>query len=858
MNRFHSVKTRLLYKLMQMKKYWKLRRLLMNTSNQMVVFKDKVSEIVWQEKGRDRAANDLLKASVSIVITSLIVVITIVLVENIIREKLNYPVTDNLPRKLLWMRDKYFFCYERLSLSSSYNDFMGVVAGIIALFIGLYYAAISSISGAIYSKTSQHIRDILSHETVGYTYLRSNTQLAMICVGFFIVSILGMGHSIIAIILVGIWASFSFVSFMLLGHRAFNFYDPAKLSGYIIHDVIHNINKCQYRSSTIAGYSREKVNKLSDLLDEIARLAHKDIASNGNSYAEIVKDTCRLISWYQELKRHIPYNSKWYGKKPEHKDWYQAEFQYIAEAKSTSTSLEPELVPDYYWLEDKHEIAVIQGFKNLLENGRFRLALSILSLSDKFIESLMKNDLIDRAMTHHERMLAVFTAFLSNPGSTSINEDIEVVAILEYIIVLKTRIALETIKHCKDHTYRNYDQILRSIDWSKDKSVYSGNFSFRMHNLVNWIRERMIYEQDIEDGIITPTWFLMQLISLEESRYLECIVNTLITQEILRHNQTIKSLSKVNNLQIKACFISEELEYWSKVENALHYLAASWNDFQLNKSIDDLQWPLVDFERVKSEVSSIRKQIILEMADSLPMDHPDSLPDYLGQFLHCLGDDIIQSMLQKDTSRFKAIFRKFFAHSLVKYDQLIAKIQFNTPYATSQYRQYSSIMLELLEISGYAKLLSELYGDSLIWNEVVQVWDSYFTIESNEAPDKLILMLKIAEHPLYFTDRDTIRIQWHNLVSQKLADLPKKKTKSTIRDHPFFGENCEVIHSSKFIRVIASSMGIYYERYDGIDVMLVEYLEPKFENVIERLVNRRQRTASELRNKLQAEEQTDE
>ncbi len=855
-------RSKLLYKLYQKKAYWNIQRAFRTKTILFNRYHNKLVNNIRQEKQGNKAARDLLKESRSLVLSSLLVVIIVLFFEGVIHKYLNYKVADKLPGMLLWLRNMYILAFNKINSSTSYTDFMGVTASIISIFTGLYYASISSISGAIYSKTSQQIRDIFSHETVGYTYLRSNTLLAIICLCFFIAGTVGLGQSLIAIFIVGIWVSFSIVSFLLLGNRAFNFYDPKSLSGYVVLDIIHCINKCQVTSrcnnETSQNLNKTKVAALVELLEELSGIINNEIAMRRSSYAEIIYNACRLISWYQEMKRHIPYDSKWYSEKRIHRDWYQSETQRIFIAKQTATTIDPDVVKDHYWLEDRLEKIIIKGFNSLLEQKQYNLAVNILVKSDSYLVSLMKNALVDKAISFHERLFRDFLIFLKSHNVTEADAHVDLVGIMDYLMILKQRIVLESIQHCKDNTYDNYQAILRKIKWRHSSSIYCGVFSFRILRLVSWLSERLRYEIEVEGKIISPAWYQLELISLEESCYLSRIIKTIIIDEIARHHERVSELKLIKNPRLMACFVSEELEYWKKTENALAVLNASWDDINTRKNIHDLQWPHIDITQTQSAVTSIKESMMLEMAECLELRYSDSLPDYFGQFMHILADYLIYLIINNEAGQFLSIYKKFFASSFFKYAQLFDKLDSRSPHVTIQFSLITSPLLELLDISGYAVLFSELHADSTIWDEVLNVWNEYFDNDKNDVQDKLVFMLNLEEQPLYYNDRDMIRIEWMRLVNEKLSSLPKTASKQRGTGYLYSGTHQEIIHSSALVRACASSYDEFHEGYDGIDMFLNVYLEERFKGIIQKLKHGRNGSVTRLNNDLHGSNDADE
>ena len=81
--------------------------------------------------------------------------------------------------------------YHEFALSipddSDYVTFLATVSGIGGVFIGLYYAGISTVSSSIYASVPNNVRDLLAQERVGNVYLRFLsfiTSLGLILIAF--------------------------------------------------------------------------------------------------------------------------------------------------------------------------------------------------------------------------------------------------------------------------------------------------------------------------------------------------------------------------------------------------------------------------------------------------------------------------------------------------------------------------------------------------------------------------------------------------------------------------------------------------------------------------------------------------
>src|SRR4030066_231483 len=69
---------------------------------------------------------------------------------------------------------KPFYNYINIKIpdDSDYVTFLATISGIGGVFIGLYYAGISGVGSAIYSRVPNNIRDLLARERIGNVYMR--------------------------------------------------------------------------------------------------------------------------------------------------------------------------------------------------------------------------------------------------------------------------------------------------------------------------------------------------------------------------------------------------------------------------------------------------------------------------------------------------------------------------------------------------------------------------------------------------------------------------------------------------------------------------------------------------------------
>jgi hypothetical protein len=157
----------------------------------------------------------------------------------------------------------------------------------------------------------------------------------------------------------------------------------------------------------------------------------------------------------------------------------------------------------------------------------------------------------------------------------------------------------------------------------------------------------------------------------------------------------------------KATIINRETEYWAKVEYQFYRLRQHWNELSADRRIDDLPWPKIDFkllEDSKTRRSNFLLKLMAEEATRLgAVTRPNSYPDFAGQFLHAVGEKLLASLIGNDADMVDESFGYFFASSLMQYDQLRAKANFDDWRGLAAIKVAIAPILDLMSLSGYSR-----------------------------------------------------------------------------------------------------------------------------------------------------------
>ena len=124
----------------------------------------------------------------------------------------------------------------------------------------------------------------------------------------------------------------------------------------------------------------------------------------------------------------------------------------------------------------------------------------------------------------------------------------------------------------------------------------------------------------------------------------------------------------------------------------------------------------------------------------------------------------------------------------------------------------SAVVLDIMDLSGYALLLAEYHQNSEIWKPVESVWRSYL----DNSPERLKLLAGVVtlEHIRFqIPHRGLLRTNWSTQVHEMLRQLPQGLPMG------MYSSSHRVQHPSPLVRYVARD-----EWTDGLDVFIGEFL----------------------------------
>ena len=131
-------------------------------------------------------------------------------------------------------------------------------------------------------------------------------------------------------------------------------------------------------------------------------------------------------------------------------------------------------------------------------------------------------------------------------------------------------------------------------------------------------------------------------------------------------------------------------------------------------------------------------------------------------------------------------------------------------------------LLDLMELSGYARLMADYHGNDQLWQIVVDAWDKYIAERGEQSPLPLLsTVIAFTEGAFEIPHRGLLRTNWHTRINYELSDVPRHEVYS--RHH--IGSHTEIDHDSSLVRVFSQEP--YGSSHDGIDIFIAFYLRSK-------------------------------
>lgn len=722
---------------------------------------------------------------------------------------------------------------------STYGTLLEVVIAVGGVFIGLYYAAISTIGGAIYARLPNDIRDLLAKEQVGNVYMRLLALLTSFGVCLLAFHTVGFEPIILAIPLLIAGAGVMIIGFVRLGARAFYFFDPTILSHRLFKQLFQYHRQVQaggYRwlDPSFQNYARQRAQNTIDTLTAVSDIAAEEPYLNGRPFADLCKNLLVFLCDYEKIKKSIPTGSLWYQQKYVHPDWYRTSDTKTSLAYETATVLQPETVNDFRWIESAILPIVRRCLEINMKEKRYPIVIELLNRLDIYVRLLAADHQIEYAFNLISDIFSWCEKFIFAEKDNLVTEEsLEHMQICANLATLPINVLLAYTRSLESYGQNTIRQRIRSINWKSEKSIYRAKFAGHILPRLEWMHSRLAFEKRIEGKIISAPWYLQELITQQEAENLCSVMICLCKKNCELYKYWIEVATSTKHPWLKAVIISTEWEYWNKFKYNIDTLNQLWNNLNSDQRIEGLPWPSLDFDELIAKSEEREKELLKLMSEENLLlsliSRPESYPDFAGQFLHTVGEAFLVAMGENDCELVETLFGRYFGGSLLQFD--IDKLRSEELGTDRQNLNNLKIaaapLLDLMDISGYAYLLSDYHDTSCLKEPIVEAWDKYLTGEQeNQRLQSLAAATLLSESGFEIEHRGINRTRWKKMIERLLRNVERREIPP---DPGMINIHVEPdtipVHESPLVRIFARDLD--FLSYDGIDIFLAKYIRQR-------------------------------
>ena len=723
---------------------------------------------------------------------------------------------------------------------SDYGNLLVAVIGIGAVFIGLYYAAISAVGGAIYARVPNNIRDLLAKEQVGNVYMRLLALLTSFAVCLLAFHTLDLEPILLAIPLFILGAGVMIIGFVRLGARAFYFFDPTILS----HRLFKQLFQC-HRQVQASGYrwfdrsfqnhAHRRAQTTIDTLTTVSEIAAKEPHLNGRPFADLCKNLLIFLSDYERGKKSIPTDSLWYGQKYVHPDWYRVDDTKTSLAHETATGLRPESVSDSRWIESAILPIVSRCLEINMEEKRYPIVIELLNRLDIYVRLIAAEHQIEYAFNLISDIFSWCEKLIfANEDNLVTEEPLEHMQICIQLAVMPISVLLAYVHAIESYGRNIIRQRIRGITWKSEKSIYRAGFAVHVLQRLEWMYPRLKFEKRVEGQIVSPIWYLEELVSQKEAENYHTAMLCFYEKIGELYKSWIESATSSKHPWLAATILSEESQYWNKLDHHTNILSQFWDDLNSDRRIEGIPWPSLGTD----ELTETRRQRGRELLELMSKENlllslisrPESYPDFAGQFLHTIGEALLSAMYENDYDTVEVLFKGYFNGSLLQFEQIRSEEGASDSQRQADLKIAVAPLLDLIDISGYVYLLSDYHAAPRLKEPIMKPWNEYLAQDLAESRLQfLALTVSISESVFGAGPRDINRTRWKQMIERLMAnverqEIPPDPNRIIIPPEP----DTVPVHESALVRIFAGrSQPFPYMPYDGIDIFITKYVHQR-------------------------------
>ena len=726
---------------------------------------------------------------------------------------------------LLWIVAPYTEFIPPLSSEAAYVQLLAVIAGVGGVFIGLYYTAITAAMTAVYAHMPATVRQLLLEERVGNSYLRLVATTTFLALILLTLRVVGATTSSVAAPVLTVLSGVGVFGFVKLGTWAFRLFDPTEISYLVFRNLRLSLNQVKaggyrWREPAFQEYSRQGGARGLRTLKDLAAVCQDSEHLRDDALAGLAAASLAFSELSVEARNRIPTTSRWFPEIYVQPDWYRASDSETSIAHVTGTLLRAKSRRDFWWVEKECVEVAMRALESFLARSRDQMARGLMLKFESYLGVLAQHGHLTEAKEIADQLHgAVMRVVLERPEVDE-TQCLNRVALVDCVGRLWVVVLLRAADWADSLGTGAPPELADSSAWLAPRTPYRLGLSAHAVPRAEWLFERLEYERMVQGAVVTPNWYLAELLAQPEAEALSTSLGVIFRDAPKRLSAVVDQLREGNASWPAACCLSVSLHYVRKAQTHLHRFKDAGDRLDKERRIAKLPWPADSFQELDEALTSSFVGVVEEMAGLLPRlpKRPNVLPDFPGQFLHTCVEEVFEVIVAGDVARMSRIFPSVFLGCLAKYDALKpTDLHPDDPWLEPSMALSLAPILDLVELSGFSILLSQVHPERPTWPTVQRLWDAFFDAHSPFVT-ALPVMLRFSKGLFAIQPRSILRTGWHQRVDHVLGQLPTRAPRRR-----WYPERV-VDHPSALVQAIASPYGLMRSFYDGCDIFAACYL----------------------------------
>jgi len=314
------------------------------------------------------------------------------------------------------------------------------------------------------------------------------------------------------------------------------------------------------------NYTHQRAQNTIDTLPAVSGIAAKEPYLNGRPFAELCKNLLVFLCDYERIKKSIPTSSLWYRQKYVHPDWYRTSDTKTSFAYETATGLQPETVSDLRWIESAILPIVRRCLEINMEEKRYPIVIELLNRLDIYVRLLAADHQIEYAFNLISDIFSWCEKLIFVEEENLVTEEhLEHMQICEQLAMMPMNVFLTYVRAIESYGRDTIRQRIRDITWKSENSIYRAEFAEHVLQRLEWMHPRLKFEKRIEGQIVSPIWYLEELVSQREAENYHTAMLCFYEKIGGLYKPWIESATSSKHPWLAAVILSKESEYWNKL-----------------------------------------------------------------------------------------------------------------------------------------------------------------------------------------------------------------------------------------------------------------------------------------------------